>query len=237
MGSAVNRPQPQLIWSACFTIGPGTLLHCPFEPKAPARKETAVPLEHVPCTSALFFVAGLGGWNKAKSAKEAPKADLTVPNKAANFDRFTDLSKAGKTVGKAGANPLQQPFLEAVLLEPPDENELLPPEKTVAGRSVGKMFEAIAGHNGGGGFWDKIALATPAAKLIRYSANLMTDLGTITIELWPDVASNHVRNFIALAKLGYYNGLGFALAVDQKARVAANTNLNNSDEGMPLARG
>jgi len=196
-----------------------------------------VPLKHVPCTIALLFVAGLGGCNKSKSAKEAPKADLTVPNKAANFDRFTDLSKAGKTVGKAGANPLQQPFLEAVLLEPPDENELLPPEKTVAGRSVGKMFEAIAGHNGVGGFWDKIALATPDGKLIRYSANLITDLGTITIELWPDVAPNHVRNFIALAKVGYYNGLGFDLAVHQKVEGDANTYLEYLEAGCPLGTG
>lgn len=35
------------------------------------------------------------------------------------------------------------------------------------------------------------------------------DMGTIKIELYPDVAPNTVKNFIALANNGFYNGLTF----------------------------
>ena len=35
----------------------------------------------------------------------------------------------------------------------------------------------------------------------------MEDGGVITIELYPDVAPNTVRNFISLIQKGYYDGL------------------------------
>jgi peptidyl-prolyl cis-trans isomerase B (cyclophilin B) len=173
----------------------------------------AVPLKYAPCTIALLFVAAcLGGCSKSKSAKDAPKADHGVPITATGYSQKSGNLKGGKSAANSTANPLEQPLLEAALLEPPDESLLRPPETTIAGKSVGRMFEAIAGHDGVGGLWDKIALTTPDGKIIRYTAKVITDLGTITIELWPDVAPNHVRNFIALAKVGYYNGLGFDVA-------------------------
>jgi peptidyl-prolyl cis-trans isomerase B (cyclophilin B) len=42
-----------------------------------------------------------------------------------------------------------------------------------------------------------------------YTAELKTNKGPIRLEFLPDVAPGHVKNFIALAKIGYYNGLGF----------------------------
>ncbi len=36
-----------------------------------------------------------------------------------------------------------------------------------------------------------------------------TDMGKITVELYPDVAPRHVENFIKLAREGFYNGLTF----------------------------
>ncbi len=41
------------------------------------------------------------------------------------------------------------------------------------------------------------------------TATIETTLGTMTVEFWPDVAPNHVKNFIALSKEGFYNGLIF----------------------------
>jgi cyclophilin family peptidyl-prolyl cis-trans isomerase len=34
----------------------------------------------------------------------------------------------------------------------------------------------------------------------------MENGGQVTIELWPDVAPNHVKNFVDLAKAGFYDG-------------------------------
>jgi len=41
------------------------------------------------------------------------------------------------------------------------------------------------------------------------TAVIETDHGTMTVEFWPDVAPNTVKNFIDLAKKGFYNGLIF----------------------------
>lgn len=48
------------------------------------------------------------------------------------------------------------------------------------------------------------------AKAPQYpQATIETDHGTITVELWNDVAPKHVENFQKLARSGFYNGVGF----------------------------
>lgn len=104
-------------------------------------------------------------------------------------------------------------FRECVLLEPPDA-EMRPPDETMAGKNVAKMYEAISTK---GGLWESIPFATPEGKKIRYTAAVKTDLGTIELELFSDEAPNHVRNFIALAKAGYYDGLCFHRSLRQES--------------------
>jgi peptidyl-prolyl cis-trans isomerase B (cyclophilin B) len=41
------------------------------------------------------------------------------------------------------------------------------------------------------------------------TATIETTLGSMTVEFWPDVAPNHVQNFLTLAKKGFYNNLIF----------------------------
>ena len=41
------------------------------------------------------------------------------------------------------------------------------------------------------------------------TATIETDMGTIEVELFDDVAPGHVENFLKLARDGYYDGLGF----------------------------
>ena len=189
-------------------------------------------LKFVPCTMGLLILAGvLSGCNKSKPDKDTAKADTNVPVQPTTFSQN---SKAGKSGLIGSTNRFQQTFADAVILDPPPEGELLPPEKTIAGKSVGKMFETIAGPNNVGGLWDKIALASADGKPIHYKGNMVTDLGTITIELWPEIAPNHVRNFIALAKVGYYEGLGFDLAVHQRI---GTTHLDCLHAGCPLGTG
>ena len=48
-----------------------------------------------------------------------------------------------------------------------------------------------------------------AAQLAGYRAVLETTMGEITVELFPDRAPGHVRNFLRLSKLGVYDGTAF----------------------------
>ncbi len=40
-------------------------------------------------------------------------------------------------------------------------------------------------------------------------AVISTSLGDMTVELWTDVAPNHVENFLKLGSSGFYNNLTF----------------------------
>jgi peptidyl-prolyl cis-trans isomerase B (cyclophilin B) len=46
-------------------------------------------------------------------------------------------------------------------------------------------------------------------ELRQYRAVLVTSFGEIVVELYPDKAENHVRNFLRLAEVGAYQGLTF----------------------------
>ncbi len=46
-------------------------------------------------------------------------------------------------------------------------------------------------------------------ELRQYRAVLVTSFGEIVVELYPDKAPNHVRNFLRLAAVGAYQGLAF----------------------------
>ncbi|MEZ5358538.1 MAG: peptidylprolyl isomerase [Candidatus Zixiibacteriota bacterium] len=41
-----------------------------------------------------------------------------------------------------------------------------------------------------------------------------TEFGTIKLELWPDVAPNHVANFLDLVNTGFYNGMIFHRVIE-----------------------
>lgn len=43
----------------------------------------------------------------------------------------------------------------------------------------------------------------------RYRLELDTTLGLISLGFFPEVAPGHVRNLLGLAKIGYYDGVGF----------------------------
>ena len=47
------------------------------------------------------------------------------------------------------------------------------------------------------------------AELAQYRAILETSFGPVTVELFPEKAPNHVRNFLRLASLGVYDGCSF----------------------------
>src|SRR5262249_11772799 len=105
------------------------------------------------------------------------------------------------------ANPalafLHQPFSQAVRPEPPSGPNVLPPTTTISGKSVGKLYLDVQK------LWPTIHFADANGKELRYTAQIETDQGTIAIDLLGDIAPNHVRSFVALARVGYYDGLRF----------------------------
>ncbi len=52
-------------------------------------------------------------------------------------------------------------------------------------------------------------MALPEEQLANYQVVLETTDGVIWLELWPDVAPNHVRNFLDLCASGFYDGSPF----------------------------
>jgi peptidyl-prolyl cis-trans isomerase B (cyclophilin B) len=49
----------------------------------------------------------------------------------------------------------------------------------------------------------------PDEQLADYEVVMLTSRGRLWIELWPDTAPNHVRNFLDLAQHGFYDGTKF----------------------------
>jgi cyclophilin family peptidyl-prolyl cis-trans isomerase len=98
---------------------------------------------------------------------------------------------------------LHQPFNQAIRREPPSGPNVLPPETTISGKSVGKLYVEVQK------LWPAIHFADASGKELRYTAEIETDQGSIAIDLLADVAPNHVRSFVALARVGYYDGLRF----------------------------
>lgn len=49
----------------------------------------------------------------------------------------------------------------------------------------------------------------PLEQLDDYQVIMVTNRGDFWFELWPDVAPNHVRNFLDLSYTGFYDGSGF----------------------------
>jgi peptidyl-prolyl cis-trans isomerase B (cyclophilin B) len=143
---------------------------------------------------------GLVGCGRAKPA--APDASA----KAAENAPAVSVPAAGACVAEPPPpdDAFHQPFAKAVRDgDDPPAMCYRPPDTTAAGKPVGKLYEAVVGC------WPTIRFVSPSGKPLAWTATLVTDQGEIEIDLRPDVAPNHVRNFIALAQSGYYDGLRF----------------------------
>jgi cyclophilin family peptidyl-prolyl cis-trans isomerase len=159
----------------------------------------------------LLVLALLGGCTKAPEEKSAA-AETKV---AATPARLTQSAVVAQNIENTQTYAdLHKPFKEATFDEKPDKVSRHPDE-TAAGKKTAELLRQIRGENGTGGLWEQIRFLTPQGKRISYEAVVKTDAGEFNIELLPDVAPNHVRNFIALARAGYYDGLGIDYILKQ----------------------
>lgn len=123
---------------------------------------------------------------------------------------------------------LNQSFAEATRSDPPS-NWHRPPDVTITGKSVGKLYTEVVG------LWESIRFVTESGKRMTYVATLETELGPIQITFLPEVAPNHVRNFVALAKVGFYDGLVFQRTIHEKPEDQPELEL--IEAGCPLGTG
>ena len=66
-------------------------------------------------------------------------------------------------------------------------------------------------------------------KMSEQRAIIHTNLGDITLKFFPDVAPNHVNNFIELAKKGFYNGTTFHRVIPRFVIQGGDPNSKNPD--------
>jgi peptidyl-prolyl cis-trans isomerase B (cyclophilin B) len=166
------------------------------------------------------ILGGCGGGNPGKPAVEVasvdPKQQQSPAPAAVTPPAPETPPAAGPSLPEAprATTPLDgrlhQSWEDAVSEEVP-EGLNPPPEQTRTGKNVGKLNDDVYRS------WDHVFFETPAGKVVRHQATLHTKFGDVVIDLRPDLAPNHARNFIALARLGYYDGLVFERAVRQQA--------------------
>lgn len=66
-------------------------------------------------------------------------------------------------------------------------------------------------------------------KMSEQQAIIRTNLGDITLKFFPEVAPNHVNNFIELAKKGFYNGTTFHRVLPKFVIQGGDPNSKNLD--------
>jgi hypothetical protein len=152
----------------------------------------------------LGTFAGCGKGPEPQTNDPAP--ENVVPAKAVSLPKGPGP--------KVSPDALYQSFDQATVDYTPS-GEGPPMDKLFNGKISGKLYEAIIGHDGKPGVWEQIRLTGRDGKPLQYSVTLKTDLGDIVIELWPELAPNHVRNFLALCQVGYYDGMTFHQTLHQ----------------------
>jgi peptidyl-prolyl cis-trans isomerase B (cyclophilin B) len=139
---------------------------------------------------------------------------LEAPADGATLEGW-QLTPAGFTLD---GKPLAEHGSEAAVVLAPNEKKTvtldLAPALTAAGdfelawgalpaKKVALLEPVAKGLN----FMDETSV--PAAELAQYRVLLHTNRGDMLAEMWPDVAPNHVRNFLDLSYTGFYDGLTF----------------------------
>ncbi len=111
-----------------------------------------------------------------------------------------------KQVGQPKPPPLVldlgQPFDQATRsAEDPPEEVQKPADRTLTKKPTYQLVERVKE------VWPKVLLTDSSGKPRPIRARIETSVGAIVVELRPDWAPNHVRNFLSLAQIGYYDGL------------------------------
>lgn len=159
-----------------------------------------------------------------------PPVTSTPSTETAPAAKTTEITKPGETPKTAPLN-YSMSFAEAVR-DDLGEDQLLPPDRTIAGKSTAPLREAVEK------LWASIPLVDQSGKPLKYVVTLDTEEGPVEITVSPDLAPNHVRNFLALVKVGYYDGLKFDRIIHQETEQAGKKySLDMLKAGCPAGTG
>lgn len=152
--------------------------------------------------AAVAFATGLG-----LSGCDKQPMGLDKPGAAVSGESGDGAASESRKPGESDTPPRDaqhQSFADAARQgDNPPEGAERPPDTTCTGKTVAKLYAEVAR------LWDTVQFVNAAGKRVVYSVLLDTDRGPIEIEMRPDIAPNHVRNFVALAVAGYYDGMKF----------------------------
>lgn len=167
---------------------------------------------------------GLAGCGK----KDAPEP-AAAPAEPAAAPAAVAQEKPAPPAAAAPRDRLHAAFADAVRTgDNPPADAVKPPDLTATSKLAYRVLEDVAQS------WDAVRFTTPAGKHLAYTAVLETSEGEVHIAFFPELAPNHVRNFVCLARAGYYDGLCF----DRCRREAVNDSVFQALEGgCPLGTG
>jgi cyclophilin family peptidyl-prolyl cis-trans isomerase len=155
---------------------------------------------------AIFALAGCGGGQTPHPVSSEPDVPVSIPapTPAPSKDPVKPPSHILPSGPPLIRDPLHREFAAAIRSadDPPAESNR-PPDTTLAGKGVFALYQQVQKE------WDGIRFLSPAGKKIAWKATLETEKGVIEIVLFPEQAPNHVRNFLALCRVGYFDGLCF----------------------------
>lgn len=167
----------------------------------------------------VVSVVGCGQKPTVPTGAERPPVAMSVPG------------STGETASADAAGlprKLNQSFADAVTEGSPG-NQQLPPDRTMSGKPTGPLRVEVQK------LWDTVKYTSASGKAIVYVATVTTDAGTFKVQMLPEIAPNHARNFICLAKAGYYDGLVFEHLIQQQGD--ENSTLELVEGGCPLGTG
>ena len=153
--------------------------------------------------AAIIAGAGLSGCNKHDKADGPRTAAETPAEPRATKENqpvapALDSALKSKRSAFGDCDPLHQPFARAVRgPDDPPPGSSQPPDETLTGKPTFALLRQVKV------LWETIRFTTPDGKPIEYTAVVETEDGNFDITLRQDVAPNHVRSFVALAKAGY----------------------------------
>jgi peptidyl-prolyl cis-trans isomerase A (cyclophilin A) len=179
--------------------------------------------------AAVVAAVGCGSKAPVSTPSETEKTAVTEP-RAVDPVAEGPKDKSGETPSTPSTrDALHRSFAEATRSgDNVPEDALRPPDALHSGTPTFQILETVMKT------WDEIRFVDGQGNKVRYTALLHTDEGVIEVALFPEQAPNHVRNFVALAKAGYYNGLVFDRT---RLEVTNDGKFESLEGGCPEGRG
>ena len=208
-------------------VGVGVIGCGKSEPSQPAAATGTPPAAHESAPSAPAPSA-----QATQAAPAAPATTASSRSTATTPAAPSAQAQAAPVPAAVAAPAARLNLFDCVITDiDPDSKLQIPPETTIAGKSTADLLTAVEAE------WAKVDLTGKNGGLAKYTVQFDTRLGPVEITLDAELAPMHVRNFVALARAGYYDGLCFERIVRQQSSAASNNKLLLVEAGCPFGTG